>query len=474
MRLGRTTLVHFASQVGVSVAGFVATFVIARFLGAGGLGTYALAVAMVFWLNVPASAVASAIKKRVSEGSERGSYLSAGFALNAALAGGLAVGIVALSDRVDAYVGAPVSPLLAALVVGNVAFLSVKGALDGQKKVAHTGVLQALERVGRTGIQVAFILLGYALAGLLVGHAASLVVAAALGVVLFEVRPSLPSLAHARSLVDYARYSWLGMLKTRAFGWMDTIVLGFFVSSALIGVYEVSWTLASTLALVSTSVRKTLFPELSELGVDDDYDRVHHYLEEGLVFTGVFAIPGFFGAAVLGPRVLKIYSPEFTQGATVLLVLVVARTLASYGRQFLSAINAIDHPEVAFRINLAFVVANLALNVALVWQFGWYGAAAATTLSAAVSLALGYRALGRLIGRPRVPTGEILRQVGAGAAMAAAVLAATTVAPRNHYATVALVGLGAGVYVAVLVTVSARVRQKAWALLPEPVRAGFA
>jgi O-antigen/teichoic acid export membrane protein len=474
MRLGRTTLVHFASQVGVSVAGFVATFAIARLLGAGGLGTYALAVALVFWLNVPASAVSTAINKRVSEGVERGSFLSAGFALNAAVGGALAVAVVALSDRVDAYVGAPVSALLAALVLGNVAFRSVTGALNGQKKVAHTGVLRAVERVGRTGAQVAFILLGYGVAGLLVGHAASLAVAAVLGVLLFEVRPSLPTAEHARSIVAYARYSWLGTLKTRAFGWMDTIVLGFFVPSALIGVYEVSWTLASTLALVSTSVQKTLFPELSELGVDEDYDRVHHYLEEGLVFTGVFAIPGFFGALVLGPRVLKIYSPEFTQGATILLVLVAARTLASYGRQFLSAINAIDHPDVAFRINLAFVVANLALNIALVWQFGWYGAAAATALSATISLALGYRALGSLIGTPRVPTGEILRQVGAGAAMAVAVLAAAQVAPRHHYATLALVALGAGVYVTVLVAVSARVRQKAWALLPEPVRAGFA
>ncbi|NHN48721.1 lipopolysaccharide biosynthesis protein [Halostella sp. JP-L12] len=471
MRLGRTTLIHFASQVGVSLAGFIATFAIARLLGASSLGTYAIAVALLFWLNVPASAVGNAINKRVSEGIDRGSYLTAGFVLNAAIAAVVAVAIVIFAGQVDAYVGASVSDLVAALVIGNVALITVVGALNGQKKVAQTGVLRAIERVGRTGFQVALILLSYGLTGLLVGHAASLAVAALLGVVLFEVRPSMPAREHLRSLLKYARYSWLGTLKTRAFGWMDTIVLAFFVPSALIGIYEVTWTLASTLALVSNSIQKTLFPELSELSVEENYDRVHHFLNEGLVFTGIFAIPGLFGAAVIGPRILKIYRPEFTRGASILLVLIVARTLAAFGTQFLSAINAIDRPDVAFRINLVFVVSNVVLNVVLISQFGWYGAAAATALSATITLTLGYLALVSLIGRPEIPYREIAREFSASLVMAGTVYAMAGMLPGSHYTTLALVLVGGAVYAGVLVGLSNRVRQKAVALLPEDVTA---
>ncbi|WP_135535165.1 oligosaccharide flippase family protein [Halostella pelagica] len=471
MRLGRTTLIHFASQVGVSLAGFAATFAIARVLGASGLGTYAVAVALLFWLNIPASAVGSAVNKRVSEGSDRGSYLTVGFLLNAAVAATVAVGIVAFGEQVNDYVGASVSGLVAALVVGNVAMITVIGALNGQKRVAQTGILRSVERVGRTGFQVALILLGYKLTGLLVGHAVSLAAAAVLGVFLFEVRPARPTRKHVRRLAEYARYSWLGTIKTRAFGWMDTIVLAFFVPSALIGIYEVSWTLASTLALVSNSVQKTLFPELSELSVEENYDRVHHYINEGLVFTGVFAIPGLFGAAVIGPRLLKIYRPEFTRGATILLVLIVARTLAAFGAQFLSAINAIDRPDVAFRINLVFVVSNVVLNVGLISQFGWYGAAIATALSATITLVLGYFALTSLIGRPDVPYREMAHQFGASLVMTGAVYALAGVVPGSHYATVALVLVGGAVYGATLVVLSTRVRQKAVALLPANVTA---
>lgn len=466
MRVGTSTFVYFTSQVALSIAGFVATFAIARLLGADVLGTYTVVVALVFWLNVPTTAVSSAITKRVSEGSDRGAFLTAGFAVNGTLGAVIAVAVVTFSGYVNAYVGAPVSELLAVIVLANVALYSVTGALDGQKRVAARGILQALERVGRTAGQVALIVVGWRLTGLLLGHAVSLAVAAALGVVLFEVRPSMPSREQFASLFEYARYSWLGTLKTRAFGWMDTIVLAFFVSSTLIGVYEVAWRLASVLALVSVSVQQTLFPELSELGVDDAHARIHHFLNEGLVFTGVFAIPGLFGAAVLGPRLLRIYSPEFTQGATILVVLIAARTVAAFGSQFLSAINAIDRPDVAFRINLAFVAANLALNVALVWLYGWYGAAAATGTSALLSLVLGYAALAHLIGRPDVPVGEILREVGAGAVMGGVVYELTFVFPRGHYGTIALVGVGAAVYTAVLVSISTRVRSKALSLLP--------
>jgi len=466
MRLGRTTLIHFTSQVGVSLAGFVATFAIARFLGAGTLGTYAVAVALLFWLNVPASAVGNAINKRVSEGVDRGEFLGSGLLINAVLAVALSLAVVALAERIDGHVGAPVSGLIAVLLVGNVAMLTVVGALNGQRKVAHTGVLRAVERVARTGFQVGFILFGYRLTGLLVGHAASLAAAALLGLLLFEVRPSLPTREHVGSLIGYARYSWLGTLKTRAFGWMDTIVLAFFVPSALIGVYEVTWTLASTLALVSNSVQQTLFPELSELGVDEYYERVHHFLNEGLVFTGVFAIPGLFGAAVIGPRILRIYRPEFTQGATILLVLIVARTVAAYGTQFLNAINAIDRPDVAFRINFAFVATNVVANVVLVSQYGWYGAAAATALSAGLMLVLSYAALSSLIGRPNVPVPEILHEFGASAVMAGVVYGLAGVLPGSHYATVALVLAGSIVYALVLVALSTRVREKAVGLLP--------
>ena len=466
MRFGRTAAIYFASQVVLSLAGFLATFFIARLLGASALGTYMVAVALLFWLKVPANGVSASIAKRVSEGRQRGEYVSAGFVVAGTIACLASVLVFIFSGSVNRYVGASVSGILILLVWSNVFFDSVAAGLTGQKRVAHEGFVRVLERVGRLGGQVVLILLGYGVAGLIVGHSLSLLVAGVVGLAVFDVRPKLPSREHLRSLADYGQYSWLGSLQAQMFGWMDTTVLAFFVASSLIGVYEVAWTLASTLALISVAVQQTLFPELSDLGVDERYERIHHYLNEGFVFVGIFAIPGLFGAAVLGPEILRIYSPEFTRGATVLLVLIIARTIAAFGSQLVSTINAIDRPDVAFKINAVFVVMNLVLNVGLISVYGWYGAAVATALSATLSLILGYYALSALIGRPQIPFMEIGMEIVASVVMAAVLVWLAGIAPQNHFVTILLVAAGAAIYTIVLITISIRVRRKALSLLP--------
>lgn len=470
MRFGRTAAAYFASQVVLSLAGFLATFFIARLLGASALGTYAVAVAVLFWLKVPTNGIKWAINKRVSEGTDRGAYVSAGMLLILAVAAIVSTIVLVFKGHVDRYVGAAVSGLIVSMYIANVVYDAVGGALQGQKKVAHYGFVNVVERIGRLTAQVGLILLGYGVSGLVVGHAASLVVAAVVGIALFDVRPMIPTRRHFASLLDYGRYSWLGSLQTQMFGWMDTTLLAFFVASSLIGIYEVAWTLASTLALISNAVQQTLFPELSDLGTDDRFDRIHHYLNEGLVFTGIFVIPGLFGAAILGPRILQIYRPEFRQGSTILLILIAARGIAAFGSQFLSGINALDRPDVAFKINGVFVVTNLTLNAILIWRFGWYGAAAATAISACLMAGLGYYGLSALIGRPSIPVFEIGKQVLAAVVMAVVVFVLTEMAPGGHYLTIGIVGIGAIVYSVVLVVISARVRQKAMSLLPAPAR----
>lgn len=473
MRLGKTTLAHFLSQIVVSVSGFVATLIIARMLGPAVLGQYSVAVALgYFWLAIPATAVAHAITKRVSEGENKAGYLSAGLVLNLVVMVVLAGAVLLFEGLVNGYVGADVGYLMALLLGASILFRTVSAGLNGQKKVGLVGGLTALERLGRTGAQVGLILLGFGLAGLISGHVLSLVVLGLLGVYFYDVGLTLPRRADFQDVVSYARYAWLGSLKSRVFGWMDTLVLALFVSSSLIGIYEVAWGIASLLGMVSGSIRTTLFPEISELSAGDRYETIHHYLNEGLVFAGIFVIPGLFGGAVVGADLLQIYRPEFQQGYVVLLLLVCAYLWEVYGSQFISAINAVDRPDVAFRVNFVFVSINVVLNFLLVFYFGWYGAAVATLVSTFVWMFLGYWSLSRIIGRPSVPVVDIGYEVLAGLSMASFIYGLDIFVPDDHVTTVILVFVGAFVYVGVLVLLSRRIRRKSLSLVREFLPAG--
>jgi len=458
------------------VAGFLATWFIANRLGSAILGEYAVVVTLMFFLNVPASAIGRAMNKRMSETGNYRSYLGAGHLLNGAVTLLLVLVVILATEQVNALAdGRPVALLLAALVAAQGLFDLVVESLRGVKLVERSGFLKTTERILRSTFQIAVIIASLGFGWLLVGHTAALVLATAAGAVVLGIVPGRPNMDHVRSLVRYARYGWLATIKTRAFARMDTLVLAVFaattigvvgVTTSQIGIYRAAWTLATTLGLLSVSINQTLFPEISDLGADEDYEQVKHLVNEGLAFTGLFAIPGLVGSAAVGEDLLAVYRPEFSRGHWILVILVAAQLFSSYNRQCINAISAIDRPDLSFRINVVFLAVNLAGNVALVALFGWYGAALATMGTAAVSLVLAAYTLNSVVGGVPVPTRTIGVEVVAALVMGLVVVALQAVVPGGAGTAVVLVLVGAGVYGVALFSLSDRFRSKVDAFVP--------
>lgn len=465
MRIGKETAIHFGSQIARSAAGFVGTLAIARILGAEGLGAYAVVVALTAWVGIPTSAISQATNKRVSEGRHPRAAAGAGLTCQLVTLVAILVLLAIVAEPVAEWFGPRVPQFVAILLVGQAAYHVVIGALRGDKQVGFSGILDAVEQVIRTILQVGFLIGGCAILGLVVGHSLALVLVTIVGVVSLSFRPALPDRDQIREIISFAKYNWFSTLRSRSFAWMDTIVLAALVDISLVGVYEGSWRLASLLGLLSISIQQTLFPELSELSVSGDHGQIKHLINEGLAFTGLLVIPGLFGAAVIGRQVLKIYRPEFTQGSSVLLILIGARIASAYRAPFMNAIFAIDRADVAFRIDLAFVISNALLNVVLVLWLGWIGAAIATLLTTSVTLVYGYTALQSLIGAPSIPIGEISMQVVASAVMGISIWGTAQVLPTSHLSTVGQVFLGVAIYGIVLVSISTRVRTKLTSLI---------
>lgn len=476
MRLGKTALFHFGSQIIVSLSGFAATFLIAVVLGADGLGRYSIIVAIgFFWLQIPGTAISKSTTKRISEGEDQSEYFGGGVIINAIITFSIVIVILIISSLIDSsQTGASefIQTIdefgfeISLLILTATAYKTFRAILEGGKRVAESGALKAVERVVRTLVQVGFLAIGYGVAAITIGHAFSLFIIAIAAFLLIDLRPSMPSFSQLKRIFDFAKYAWLGALRGRVFGWMDTIVLSFFVSASLIGIYEASWGIASLLAIASGSISQTLFPEVSDLSTDDKDNQISHYLNEALTFSGIIVIPGFIGALIIGSRVLRFYRPEFTEGATVLVILIGAYVADVYASQFLNVINAVDRPDVAFRVNIAFITVNLVLNIGLVWLYGWYGAAVATAASAGVRYAAGYYSVNLLLSETSIPYQEIGLQILSGTIMGSVVWVVNPQLPQGRIWTLLVVGIGAVTYFVILHLISGRVRKKTISLLP--------
>ena len=469
MRLGQTSAVVFVSQLLVSVVGFVATVYITRLLGPSVFGTYSLFMAVLVWLKIIGNnGIRTALIKRLSESGSSGGYLSAGVLVQGFVFVVIAATVFLFRDAVDAYLGFEASlPLIGVLAV-TYFYALVTGTLEGQHRVHVASLLQPVDRTLRSAFQIAAAALGFGLLGLLWGYAVAAILAGLAGLAFVTVSPTLPGREHVERLADFARYSWLTGVESRAFSSMDTIVLGFFVTSSLIGIYEVAWNLASVLAVFGTAVSQSLFPQLSSLSSREDADSVASLANDALAYSGLFVIPGLVGAAVVGESVLAIYGREFTSGYVVLVVLVAARLVYVYESQLVNVLNAIDRPDAAFRVSVAFIVVNLALNVALIAEFGALGAATATGLSAVVGLVLGYRALVTEV-HITIPVAEIGKQWVAAVAMGVVVSAGRLLFGTGVLTAFALVPLGGLVYFAALSGLSVRFRSVVLDNLPDSI-----
>ncbi|RKD98068.1 oligosaccharide flippase family protein [Halopiger aswanensis] len=458
MKLGQISFVTFASQIASSVFGFIATIYLARTLGPGVLGTYFLVVAVVVWLKVIAfGGVQSALTKRLSEGDEPGAYITAGTGLFLGIFAVLALALVLARDLVNGYIGQPVAIPMVGVLFATLLLMFVSGALQGQHRVHISGALSPVDMLSRSALQIGAAVLGFGLFGLLAGYAVASIIAGLVGAIFVTWRWQRPERRHLWSVFDYARYSWLGRLSSRTFSSMDTLVLGVFVASDLIGIYEIAWNLASLLAVFSLAIQQTVFPEISSVAEDGDQDRIVALLDDAFAYAGLFLIPGLVGCLLIGDFVLRVYGPEFSAGHTVLVILVASRLAYAYGEQFLNALNGLDRPDLAFRINGLFFVTNISLNFALVAAYGWRGAAVATAVSALVTVSIGYWVLSRFIS-VSFPLRAVAMQVLATVPMAVVVGSGRLYLEPSIPVTVGLVGVGAGTYFAALFLVSGRFR----------------
>lgn len=464
MRLGQTSVIYLVAKILGSAIGFLATIYFTRTLGEEIYGFYAITLALVSWLGIVKSVgFGKAIVKRMSEDEESDAYLAAGTSIKVVLTAFVAAAVLIFDDSVNAYVGQPVAEFVVLLLIVSIFSGLVNAALKGTHRVHIYAPLSTLKQGGRSVAMIGLVVLGWELTGMLLGHAIGTAVIAVIG--LWFVRPSvaIPRWHHVVGLFNFAKYSWLGSMRKKTFSDMDIIVLGIFVPAGLTGIYAVAYSLAKFLDIFGSAIQTTLFPEMSKRSASDDLEMVRTLTNDALSYAGLFLIPGIVGAAILGDRLMLVYGDGFEIGAHVLTILLVGILAYTYNKQLLNTLNAIDRPDLAFRANAVFIGANLVLNVVLVYNIGWTGAAIATASSATIGLLVGFHYTRRHIGF-RIPTGEIARQTVAALFMGGCVYLARTIgepsliADYNEAFVVSLVGFGALIYFITLFAISSTFR----------------
>lgn len=328
----------FSCRIFASAVTFVTTLLLARWMGAAELGAYALAFSWLIMLAVfPASGYADAAIRFVGHGLARGDH-------------GYVRGFIRHSTKVVILSSAALAAVGIAIVLSVPDFSSKTRvvfllALAGVPFFAwlrlDTGVANAASRFAlcfmpNNVFRSILFLVGVWLVWLLPYELeARSVMAIQLAAIVAVTIPTTilvrrPTMKHAASVPSssesglWARtaFSLLGLiLFTNYFQQITVIGIGFFLPSADIGVYSVTYQIAMLISFGLIAVDSFVAPALARHFSRDERTELIRVIRHATQMRVIFAALGVALFIVLGDRILGLFGEEFVEGHTVMIIL---------------------------------------------------------------------------------------------------------------------------------------------------------
>jgi O-antigen/teichoic acid export membrane protein len=408
MDISEATSKVFIARGAGFILSFLAITIFSNMLGARQIGVFFLFQAL---LNIGSFAadfgIRDAVEKRISEGNEPEQVLATGLIIKILPLSLILLAILIGRSIINEYVGLEVSILLAVgIVLHEFARLTIK-ILNGELRVQSTAVILASRHFVWFVVGITLVFQGFDIKGVIYGYLLGYTVMIGWGTVRISTSVGTPSVTQAKSLIKYAKFDAISGGGWRLYSWIDVVIIGFFLSQAAVGAYEIAWKVAEITMLFGAAVRTSIFPQISRWYEDGDLVSIENLLSRVVTPTLFLVIPAFFCTVILSREIMTfIFGPEFGVAWLVLIVFMIQKILQALNQVYGRTLQAIDQPDLAAYAMVVGVVVNLTLNIVFVINFGIIGAAIATAVSFGVMTGLRIRYLSRFM-KIRFPYSDI-------------------------------------------------------------------
>ena len=395
----RQSIVSLIWQIALTFIGFLSTMYFAHAVGASILGGYFLFIAYLSIIDmVTDGGFGGAAIKRISEGEEQDEYFSAFVVLRSVFVTTVVVALIAFrSYFVDLNNAGAFIWLLMALIISLLQG-AISSGIAGCGKIGISATASFISNVTRIIIQVVAIFVGFGVAGLAGGYVAGMFVGFIVQLRFFDLRFVRFGWEHIKSLSTFSLWIFLISGGVFVFSTADTIMIGYFLNNADVGVYRIVLQFTSLAAFTTTALRSTLWPRVSRWGKTGEIGLIEESLSRAFTYSLVLAIPIFAGGVLLGDKLLYyFYGAEFRQGYMTMVVLLIMQIVNIFQFFSTSYLIALDHLKDLFKITVVAVVANIVLNVILIPMIGIAGAAIATLVTMGLNAVLALWVLSKIL-----------------------------------------------------------------------------
>ncbi len=211
------------------------------------------------------------------------------------------------------------------------------------------------------------------------------VLAAVLGVILLSSTVKSWTLPELRT--DLYRFSFplvvLG-LSTTLMSTVDNLLLGYFTSTAEVGIYNAAFVLSGLAMLLMNSVGFLFMPVISKMADKEQIDELKYIYQLATKNILYFSLPVILILVLVPDAVIgSLYGQDYTTAAMALQILAIGYFInIIFGRNG-DILLAMQHNVLTSMNSVIGLAVNLVLNLLLIPKFGAIGAAFATTASMA-------------------------------------------------------------------------------------------
>jgi O-antigen/teichoic acid export membrane protein len=390
------TAVQIAGK-GITLAiGLASLAIVTRYLGPDDYGRYTLALTYIQLFAVLADVgLFTIVVREISRNPERTERLVGNTIVLRLLLAVVAIAVAALVSLVLPY---DRDTRLAILLAGlpllfgmlNTSFVAVLQARLRMQRAVVGDVVGRAVALAALGIVVAldlgfFAVLGTAAAGAL----ATALVTVLLTRRLVPLRPRIEPHVWRRLLV-MALPLGIALAVNELYFRADTLIISVYKPYDQVGLYTLAYRIVELTLVFGTVFLTTTFPLLSQ-AVADDPPRARRTIRLSTELFVALGIPLVAGGLVLAPEIIELAAgDDFDDAAAPLRILLASGALAWVNGVFGYALIAKDRQLSALWLNVSALVFNVALNLALVPDYGIVVAAVVTVCSEVLILGGSY------------------------------------------------------------------------------------
>ena len=414
-KLARGSIITFAGNIIFRVGGYIYRFLMASLLGPTNYGIVGLTLPFqgIFQI-LSAGGLPPAIAKYVSEYKALNYDDLANQTVHTALKIMAFLGIL-MGLLMVFFVGPWLGDLLhkpeavlAFQAVGLITPFSVivgayRGAFQGVYKMEYILYTRAVEQLFMTLFAVIFIVVGLSAFGAVLGSSVGFALSALSAYIIFkrymgEYLPPISSdfvftrrdeLKLAGKLVTYAIPVTVSALAEMAIYSACTIIMGYFLSSTLIGYYTAADPIGRLPLMISSSLATTILPAVSEAFALKDKILLEKYVTNAYKYGMIFVVPMCVGIALLSQAIMSVVyftDASYVTGAGALAILVVGMTFYSVFTISSSIVQGIGNPRIPMYVLLLGTVVTVGLGFYLIPINGINGGAFSITFASLVMM----------------------------------------------------------------------------------------